>query len=77
MNMKPTPQLRFVERIVYEKTESPGYYVDVGEILAGRKVRVLQQWWEEDVPTANIGFGEIQLKQPTGEWRDVPLEKEA
>lgn len=76
MNMKPTPQLRFIERIVYEK-KPPGYYVDVGEILEPQKRMILQQWWEEDVPTANIGFGEIQLKQPTGEWRDVPLEKEA
>jgi hypothetical protein len=68
MNMKPTPQLRFIER-----------YVSAAELEenTGRVVRILQQWWEENVPTANIGFGEIQLKQPTGEWRDVPLEKEA
>jgi hypothetical protein len=68
MNMKPTPQLRFIERYV------PA--AELGENI-GKQVRILQQWWEEDVPTANIGFGEIQLKQPTGEWRDVPLEKEA
>jgi hypothetical protein len=66
--MKPTPQLRFVERCV------PA--AELGENI-GKKVHVLQQWWVEIVPTANIGFGEIQLKQPTGEWRDVPLEKEA
>jgi hypothetical protein len=65
MNTKPTPNLRFVERVVLISEDT------------GTRVRVLQQWWEEDVPTANIGFGEIQLKQPTGEWRDVPLEKEA
>ena len=68
MNMKPTPQLRFVERYV------PA--AELGENV-GKKLRILQQWWTENVPTANIGFGEIQLKQPTGEWRDVPLEKEA
>ncbi len=68
MSMKPTPQLRFIERYV----PTP----ELGENI-GKPVRILQQWWEEDVPTANIGFGEIQLKQPTGEWRDVPLEKEA
>jgi hypothetical protein len=68
MSMKPTPHLRFVERYL----PTP----ELGENI-GEPVRILQQWWEEDVPTANIGFGEIQLKQPTGEWRDVPLEKEA
>jgi hypothetical protein len=66
--MKPTPQLRFVERHV----PAP----ELGDNI-GKVVHVLQQWWVEIVPTANIGFGEIQLKQPTGEWRDVPLEKEA
>jgi hypothetical protein len=65
MNMKPTPQLRFVERVVPISEDT------------GTRVHVLQQWWTEDVPTANMGFGEIQLKQPTGEWRDVPVEKEA
>ena len=59
--MKPTPQLRYVERLV-----------PISENI-GTRVRVLQQWWVEIVPTANIGFGEIQLKQPTGEWRDVPV----
>jgi hypothetical protein len=77
MKLKPTPQLRFVERIRYDRSGAPGYYLEKGETVAGIKMRVLQQWWEEAVPTANIGFGEIQLKQPTGEWRDVPLEKEA
>ena len=66
--MKPTPQLRFVER--YELVP------ELGENIV-KPVHVLQQWWVEIVPTANMGFGEIQLKQPTGEWRDVPLEKEA
>ena len=52
--MKPTPKLRFVERMepITETT--------------GRRVQVLQQWYEWDVtyPTQS------------GEWRDVPLEKE-
>jgi hypothetical protein len=48
--MKPTPKLRFVERMepITETT--------------GRKVRVLQQWWVDE--------------WLSGEWRDVPLEKE-
>jgi hypothetical protein len=68
MSMKPTPQLRFIERYV------PA--AELGENI-GKPVRILQQWWTEDVPTTHLGFCEIQLKQPTGEWRDVPLEKEA
>lgn len=50
--MTPTNRLRFVEREV----ASPRW----PNIL--KKVRVLQQWWEE--------FG------GRGEWRDVPLEEE-
>jgi sulfur carrier protein ThiS len=34
----------------------------------GKKVRILQQWWAVERE------GQIT---PTGEWRDVPLEKEA
>jgi hypothetical protein len=75
--MKPTPQLRFVERTVFVTEPARNYYGNGGVISTSIKKMILQQWWEEDVPTANMGFGEIQLKQPTGEWRDVPLEKEA
>lgn len=31
------------------------------------RVRILQQWWDNDIP----GW------KAHGEWRDVPLEKEA
>jgi len=36
MNMKPTPQLRFVERVVPISKDT------------GTRVRVLQQWWATD-----------------------------
>jgi hypothetical protein len=57
--MKPTPQLRFIERYV------PA--AELGENI-GKQVRILQQWWAVEL--------EGQMT-PTGEWRDVPLEKEA
>jgi hypothetical protein len=65
--MTPTSKLRFVRRSVPDQT--------FGENIA-RYERVLQQWWEEEVPTANLGFAEIKLKQAAGEWRDIPLETE-
>ena len=53
--MKPTPKLRFVERVVPAPEHGEGI---------GKKVRILQQWWEH-----------TEWNAP-GEWRDVPLEKE-
>ena len=64
--MTPTTKLRFVERTV----ELNPFYMTVdsnGKTTRGAHTyRVLQQWWavERD--------GQIT---PTGEWRDVPLEK--
>ena len=61
--MKPTEQLRFVERDSYSHN---------GEHFATpHKIRVLQQLW---IPT-NEPYGEW-LKVKDGEWRDVPLENE-
>jgi hypothetical protein len=64
--MKPTAKLRFLERLEG---------MDPGPPATGRKVKVLQQWWE-DARRINLGFGEVDIAEPTGEWRDVPLEKE-
>ena len=54
----PTTRLRFVKRDV--PTE-PG---------VARELRILQQWWAEDMP----GYMRSQAR---GEWRDVPLETES
>jgi len=61
--MTPTPKLRFVERVV----PAPEY----GEGI-GKTVRILQQWWEPERNIIDMVAGKTQ-----GEWRDVPLEKEA
>ena len=58
--MQPTHKLRFVERVIAVPATD-------GE---GRKVRVLQQWWEDKV------WFNHSTQQFNGEWRDVPLEKE-
>lgn len=64
--MKPTFKLRFVERFEIIEQRPNG-------LSTGRAVRILQQWWEEDIAdqyTATI------VGNPSGEWRDVPIEKE-
>lgn len=61
--MTPTNKLRFVER------EN-----QIGSMIATYKI--LQQWWEDTAwdHVSNFVNGKFQ---PQGEWRDVPMEKEA
>jgi hypothetical protein len=60
--MTPTNKLRFVERDCYIKN---------GEsFVEPFKQRILQQWDH----VSNFVGGKFQ---PQGEWRDVPVEKEA
>jgi len=62
--MKPTPKLRYVEREVR---------IPICEGMARcEQHKFLQQWWSPEGATSN----EIKLEL-NGEWRDVPLEKEA
>lgn len=56
--MKQTNKLRFVERTVKVFINEDTYTT--------RKLRILQQWWEED-------GGDYD---GLGEWRDVPIEVE-
>ena len=57
--MIATTRFRYVERDSYEQN---------GEHFTHpHRVRILQQWWDNDIP----GW-----KAP-GEWRDIPLEEEA
>lgn len=61
--MNPTTKLRFVERVI-----------DSGEW--GKKTqKILQQWWQGGM-SMNIGFAEVPVGEQTGEWRDVPVERE-
>jgi len=63
--MTPTPKLRFVERDSYSHN---------GEhFREPHKIRILQQWWDKNIAdqyTATVAG------EPTGEWRDIPLEQE-
>ena len=36
-------------------------------------VRILQQWWEKDIASR---YNAAIAGDPSGEWRDVPIEKE-
>ena len=62
--MTPTPKLRFVERKDFTE-----------DVANPRTLRILQQWWEE-ILILDMGWGEIPVGKPQGEWRDVPIEKE-
>jgi hypothetical protein len=69
--MKPTPKLRFVEREVHVIVEP------MLNITTGKTIRILQQWWENNM-TINLGWtGDMPLGKTNGEWRDVPVEVEA
>ena len=63
--MTPTNRLRFVKRKAPGRTMESGTGYYLSEVL---EVRILQQWWEEK---------ESSRFEPSGEWRDVPLEEEA
>jgi hypothetical protein len=66
--MTPTPKLRFVERDSYSHN---------GEhFREPHKIRILQQWFAP-FHRFSDGFGYVEQELKGGEWRDVPLEKEA
>jgi hypothetical protein len=59
--MTPTARLRFVERVVPAPEHGEGI---------GKKVRILQQWWEDR--NSDIHW----INGNPGEWRDIALEEE-
>ena len=63
--MTPTPKLRFVERKIYVNKPVLDAYGNEGMVSELVKKTILQQLWEH-----------TEWNAP-GEWRDVPLEKEA
>ena len=60
--MTPTPKLRFVKRDQYTSMPQYGTNAVYKDII-----QVLQQWHAYD----------INYPTEKGEWRDVPVEKEA
>lgn len=65
--MTPTPKLRFVERKKLIQTETQ-YTAETWQII-----RILQQWWEKDIASQ---YTAAIAGDSSGEWRDVPIEKE-
>ena len=61
--MAPTPQLRFVERVI----EMP---VQGDFAFTYKTVRILQQWWEKKI------WAHDDWIVADSERRDVPIEKE-
>ncbi|CAB4121046.1 hypothetical protein UFOVP10_15 [uncultured Caudovirales phage] len=66
--MTPTTKLRFVERKVSVPYK---HYADAVEI---KTVHILQQWWEKDIESQ---YTAAIAGDSSGEWRDVPIEKES
>jgi len=66
--MKPTAQLRFLER---ELTFPTGRITipDGFPVIGRQTFRVLQQWWEDKST-------DVYYPDGNGEWRDIPLVKE-
>ena len=60
IDMTPTNKLRFVEREDRQWVDDRTYNI--------RKIRVLQQWWEDSRHDIHWIDG------TPGEWRDVPME---
>lgn len=63
--MTPTMHLRFVERIEIVEQNA--------DSSIGRKVRVLQQFWETPNGSDVLGDSFIQIY---GVWKDVPFVKD-
>lgn len=77
--MKPTNRLRFFERT---ETYDTGLVTmpDGAKFIGAKKVRVLQQWWEDGNVVLAVHVtdqdGNALPSPRRGEWRDVPLEVE-
>ena len=65
--MTPTPKLRFVER------EKSMPFQGRQDVHVKQVTRILQQWWEKDIASQ---YTAAIAEDSSGEWRDVPIEKE-
>lgn len=68
--MTPTAKFRWLERVED---------VPISEIpfLRSERVRVLQQWWEDELPTIVAHGTDYVETERKGEWRDIPVEEQA
>jgi hypothetical protein len=73
--MTPTAKLRWLELWAHGfGSLHPSAVPVIGD---ERRVRVLQQWWEDDLPTI-VAYGTDHIEtERRGEWRDIPIEGEA
>ncbi len=68
--MTPTAKFRWLEMSItgYSVSQHPSC-IPVGNVQETRRVRVLQQWWEDDNYEIN------GVPKHSGEWRDIPVEE--
>lgn len=62
--LKPTPKLRYIQRVEKISLEHDTYTF--------RMIKYLQQWWAD----YSVDIDTNHLVEFNGEWRDVPLETE-
>ena len=67
--MTPTPKLRWVEKQL-ENFEVDQVFAQGNFSYKPRKLRILQQWWEDSAGDLADGITAY------GEWKDVPCERE-
>jgi len=76
--MKPTPKLRFVEREAgfeqYDVKVTERHGTEV--CYRPKKIRILQQWWDDDSWKHVNSFDADGKHISTGKWIDIPLETE-
>ena len=73
--MTPTPKLRWVEKQL-ENFEVDQVFAQGNFSYKPRKLRVLQQWWEDDGWKHVNRFDADGKPISIGEWKDIPCERE-
>ena len=75
--MSPTAKQRYLKKPV-DMTHEAFYVLHPTAVkhLDG-VVRVLQQWWENELPTIVAHGTDYVETERKGEWRDIPVEEQA
>ena len=76
--MTPTAKFRWLE-IWKEKdiTYDMRHPSAIPVAWTKERVRVLQQWWEDELPTIVAHGTDYVETERKGEWRDIPVEEQA
>lgn len=69
--MIPTAKFRWLKLSPDEEVFHPS------AIILQHQGRVLQQWWEDELPTIVAHGTDYVETERKGEWRDIPVEEQA